>query len=598
MDVLWTPPKAKADPNIRTAYMSDVSVEDASGQVLCKRFELLAPIGFGATAAVYRAFDRDTKSEVAVKILYKSLRADAEALRYFDQEGKLAARIVHPHLLRAHYYGQRRGAPFIVFELVPGTSLSQVAAMRPLPWRRLAVIVLQVLDALAKLHDEGVIHGDIQPENVIVQQTTLGQDFAKVIDLGFASARGCSRLTLAAEPPAEVHGTPGFIAPERLAGLDPDARADLYSVGALMYFLLTTRPVPDISLAPEELGVPSPSVMAPGARIPHTIDVIVMRALSDVDDRFPTAADMARALREALTQSDLPAVVAVPEATLAATAPFIPSAAIEVPQDPPAAISVAVAAEHTPEPLGSLGVMTQQAATRTPIAVGWASAWPCVGSSSRRCGTSVPHRAVGTRVADQAMNLASTAGSETASIRHPAPAPAPPNLLPPAPPEPKSTPVVPKGSSASRPTAADPRVSEVRGAINRCNPLVPYSRSTITVKADQRGNTLILFGQHEARGQLGLCVAKIAARTKIAKGERLTFKLSSLVRSPPPTSIEVSCRPPDGVATAFAFSPSWRSRVTRRARPPRGVTPCRRRRRRASRRGPPSPVRITSAAHR
>jgi serine/threonine protein kinase len=528
MDVLWTPPKAKADPNIRTAYMSDVSVEDASGQVLCKRFELLAPIGFGATAAVYRAFDRDTKSEVAVKILYKSLRADAEALRYFDQEGKLAARIVHPHLLRAHYYGQRRGAPFIVFELVPGTSLSQAAAMRPLPWRRLAVIVLQVLDALAKLHDEGVIHGDIQPENVIVQQTTLGQDFAKVIDLGFASARGCSRLTLAAEPPAEVHGTPGFIAPERLAGLDPDARADLYSVGALMYFLLTTRPVPDISLAPEELGVPSPSVMAPGARIPHTIDVIVMRALSDVDDRFANAADMARALREALKQSDLPLVVAVPEATLAATAPIIPSAAIEVPQDPPAAILVAVA-EPTPstEPLEFLGGMTKQAATRTPIAVG-------VGVVLALCGIVVAvlwnvdaAQGSGHKVADQAMNSASTPGTETASFRHPAPAPASPNLLPPAPPEPKSTPVVSKGSSASRPADDDPRVAEVRGAINRCKPLVPYSRSTITVKPDSRGKTLILFGQHEARGQLGLCVAVIAARTKIAKGERLTFKLSN-----------------------------------------------------------------------
>ena len=122
MDVFWSPPKAKPDPNIRTAYMTGASVEDDTGQVLCRRFELLAPIGFGATAAVYRALDRETKSEVAVKILYKSLRDDAEALRYFAQEGRLAARIVHPHLLRAHYFGQRRGAPFIVFELVPGTS--------------------------------------------------------------------------------------------------------------------------------------------------------------------------------------------------------------------------------------------------------------------------------------------------------------------------------------------------------------------------------------------------------------------------------------------------------------------------------------------
>ena len=147
MDVFWSPPKAKPDPNIRTAYMTGTSVEDDTGQVLCRRFELLAPIGFGATAAVYRALDRETKSEVAVKILYKSLRDDAEAVRYFGQEGRLAARIVHPHLLRAHYYGQQRnGTPFIVFELVPGERLTQVAAMRPMPWRRLGTIVLQVLD--------------------------------------------------------------------------------------------------------------------------------------------------------------------------------------------------------------------------------------------------------------------------------------------------------------------------------------------------------------------------------------------------------------------------------------------------------------------
>ena len=304
MNVLWTPPKAPPDPNIRTAYLSDVHAEDDSGKVLCQRFKLLAPIGFGATAAVYRAIDLETKSDVAVKILYKNLRDDAEALRYFAQEGRLAARIIHPHLLRAHFFGQRRRAPFIVFELVPGTSLTQIAALRPIPWRRLAAIVLQVLDALAKLHEEGVIHGDIQPENVIVQQTTLGHDFAKVIDLGFASARGCSRLTQAAEPPAEVHGTASFIAPERLAGLEPDGRADLYSVGALMYFLLTTRPVPDISLAPDELGVPTPGIMAPGAGIPVVIDAIVMRALSDIDDRFQSAAEMAEALRGALAQPD------------------------------------------------------------------------------------------------------------------------------------------------------------------------------------------------------------------------------------------------------------------------------------------------------
>jgi len=518
MDVLWTPPKAKADPNIRTAYMSDASVEDDTGQVLCKRFELLAAIGFGATAAVYRALDRETKSEVAVKILYKSLRGDAEAIRYFAQEGRLAARIVHPHLLRAHYYGQRRGAPFIVFELVPGTSLSQVAAMRPMPWRRLAAIVLQVLDALAKLHEEGVIHGDIQPDNVIVQQTTLGQDFAKVIDLGFASARACSRLTLVAEPSAEVHGTAGFIAPERLAGLEPDGRADLYSVGALMYFLMTTRPVPDISLAPEELGVPAPSIMAPGAGIPRAIDVIVMRALSDVDDRYPTAAAMAQVLRDALTQPVLPAAVAhVPEAPTTA----VLTTAIEINQGPPVDLVVMEAAQHSsPE----LAVVPQRGATRTPVAVGLGVGLVLclIGLTALwKVGAALDG---GPIVADQAMNSAAPSEIEATVLHRPAPTPAAPTLLPPVPLELVSTPTVAKtGSTALR--ADDPRVSEIRRAIKRCNPLVPYSVSTITVKTRPNGKTLILFGAHEARGQLGTCVAHIAARTKIAKGERLSFKL-------------------------------------------------------------------------
>jgi hypothetical protein len=498
----------------------DASVEDDTGQVLCKRFELLAAIGFGATAAVYRALDRETKSEVAVKILYKSLRGDAEAIRYFAQEGKLAARIVHPNLLRAHYYGQRRGAPFIVFELVPGTSLSQVAAMRPMPWRRLAAIVLQVLDALAKLHEEGVLHGDIQPDNVIVQQTTLGQDFAKVIDLGFASARACSRLTLVAEPSAEVHGTAGFIAPERLAGLEPDGRADLYSVGALMYFLLTTRPVPDISLAPEELGVPAPSIMAPGANIPRAIDVIVMRALSDVDDRYPTAADMAQALRDALTQPVLPAIVVhIPEATPSATA--APHGCDRGQSGPGSRRGGGRArgSAHHRAPRRAAAGRHAHAGRRRPgrrprPLPDWAQCAVEMGcSAGRRVRRRRPGDAFGRAVrgrGHRASSFCPCAGRTEL-----------------APPRPRGARVHPRRDDGQQrgPRTDDPRVSDIRRAIKRCNPLVPYSVSTITVKTRPSGKTLILFGAHEARGQLGTCVAKIAAQTTIAKGERLSFKL-------------------------------------------------------------------------
>ncbi len=506
-----------------------------SYQVWCKRFELLAPIGAGATAAVYRALDRQTKSEVAVKVLYKSLRSDAEAIRYFAQEGRLAARIVHPHLLRAHYYGQRYGTPFIVFELVPGESLSQVAALRPMPWRRLGTIVLQVLDALAKLHEESVLHGDIQPENVIVQQTTLGQDFAKVIDLGFASARGCSRLTLAPEPPSEIHGTSGFIAPERLAGLEPDARADLYSVGALMYFLLTTRLVPDISLAPDELGIPTPSIMAPGARIPQAIDAIVMRALSDVDHRFPTAAAMAEMLRDALAQPDASPIVAVPDPLPVLADEPAAAATHGGPTSPPVAPDSSVA----PAPEASARDADEPEAPRSPAVPTPSSGGPgrtsraprvagvCIGLVLCFSGLAALWRAIaaldGSSVAKQAMNTAPPKETTTAAIHRPPPAAQPAELLlPPSPSAPEYTPVVmPKIGKK----AGDSRVTLVRREIRRCKPLLPFSKSTVTVEADEDEQTRIHFSGHEAQGDFGRCVGRVAARTRLARDERLTFKL-------------------------------------------------------------------------
>ena len=533
MDVLWIRPKAQPDPNIRTAYMTDVGAQDDTGQVLCRRFKLLAPIGFGATAAVYRALDLETKSEVAVKILYKSLRDDAEARRYFAQEGRLAARIVHPHLLRAHYSAQRRGAPFIVFELVPGTSLTQSAALRPIPWRRLGTIVLQVLDALAKLHEEGVLHGDIQPENVIVQKTTLGHDFAKVIDLGFASARGCSRLTQAAEPPAEVHGTPSFIAPERLAGLEPDGRADLYSVGALLYFLLTTRTVPDITNAPEELGIPAPSVMAPGARIPHAIDVIVMRALSDVDDRYPNAATMAQALGDALAQPDAPPAETPPPAAVnvidvPAILPVVPASSVaEVPILP---VAVPVREEPEHKPSGELSAVFREDVARPPtraplvISLGIGVVVGVAGLAALwRVGAAFED---GHLIAEQAMNSAPPPETDPVVFRRSAPAPAiplAPDLLPAVPPAPHyaATTEAPSGKLKRE----NPRVARLRRAIYRCKPLVPYSKSTVTVESDADGKTMILFSGRDAQGDFGRCVGDVAARTELAEGERLRFKL-------------------------------------------------------------------------
>ena len=545
MEVRWTPPKARPDPEVEVAEVDLDNVADESGKTIARRFKLIAPIGVGATAVVYRATDLETKSEVAVKRLHKTLRDDPEACRYFAQEGRLTARINHPHLLRAHFYGAPRGAPFIVFELVPGVSLHGLAAMRPMPWRRLATIVIQALDALARLHEEGVVHGDIQPENIIVQQTALGLDFAKVIDLGFASARFCRRLTQAAAPAKEIHATAGFIAPERLAGIEPDARADLYSVGATMYYMLTTRQVPDISLAPDELGVPTPGIMAPGAGIPVVIDAIVMRALSDIDDRFQSAAEMAEALRDALAQPDPPPLVADPPRAadpspladlppLAADPPLVadppplpePPAIAPVSEEAPHQTAAAATAEDR-EPGPTDLPLERPYIRRGPLALTL-----CVGVVLGALGLAGLWKAGAAlqgshAMAEQAMDEAPASPEVTANRRRPnvEPPPAAALPLPAPPPEPTYKPTVPSAPVVEKKAAPETRAQRVRRSIHRCNPVMPFAKSKVVVQTDDRGQTVILFNGREAMGQFGGCVDRIADRMRLSSGEQINFQL-------------------------------------------------------------------------
>jgi hypothetical protein len=141
-----------------------------------------------------------------------------------------------------------------------------------------------VLDGLAALHQGGIVHRDVKPDNIIVKRTLGDEVHVTLLDLGFAWVPPERNLTGAPEPTRQVYGTDRFIAPELLGGGLPEPRNDLYSVGALMYSMLTAQSVPDLSAAPEEMEMPSPRAFVPG--LPQSVDDIVMRALSDVEARF------------------------------------------------------------------------------------------------------------------------------------------------------------------------------------------------------------------------------------------------------------------------------------------------------------------------
>ena len=298
---MWTRPQQAPSDEVQVFYLGTRSAVDHTGDVLGERYELLELLGCGGTAAVYRALDERTKAKVAVKVLHASAKETIGA--FFQQEGRLTARLRSPHLVRAHDFGEDEGLLFIVFDLLPGESLASLYFGQTMPWRELGQVVLQVLDALAVLHLQGIVHRDVKPDNVYLERKPIGDELhATLLDLGFALVPPERRLTNAPEPSRLVFGTEGFIAPELLAGCPPEPRNDLYSVGALMYTMLTAQHVPDIGACPEEMEIPSPRRFLP--KIPQAIDDVVMRALSDVDDRFQSAAEMATALRSAILAAE------------------------------------------------------------------------------------------------------------------------------------------------------------------------------------------------------------------------------------------------------------------------------------------------------
>lgn len=329
MTFRWVRPKQTPDDEVELfslgsmrAEDGEVQAEDDTGEIFGERYELLESLACGGTAAVYRARDLHTGALLAVKVLYTGARE--KVAQYFWQEGRLAARIRSPHLVHASDFGEDDGRLFIVFDLVPGQSLPELY-LEPMPWRDLLEVVWQILKALSALHAQGVVHRDVKPDNVIVSRT-LGEIHVTLLDMGFAAVAPEKRITGSPEPCRRVFGTFGFIAPELLAGIPAEPRCDFYSLGALMYTMLTAQPMPDLGSAPTIIAIPPPSAFIPG--LPGAVDDLVMRALSDVEARFQSAREMAEAVSAAQATALVPVarpaavVLEVAEAPDAELRPF------------------------------------------------------------------------------------------------------------------------------------------------------------------------------------------------------------------------------------------------------------------------------------
>ena len=274
----------------------------AVGERFAGRYDILELLGSGGMGVVYRAYDREVGEAVAIKALRPDLGGiDATLLERFKQELRLARRITHRNVVRTYDLGEVDGLYYITMELVRGTTVAMLireAGRLDVP--ATLTIGKQVCRALEVAHDEGVIHRDVKPQNLLVDHA----GFLKVMDFGIARlAEHHSEPGRGLTAAGVVVGTPQYMAPEQLFGEPVDGRADLYATGAVLFECVTGRPVFEapslVALLARHLDDAPPDPRRLNIDVPESLAAAILRALArKPQDRWPTASHFLHALEQ------------------------------------------------------------------------------------------------------------------------------------------------------------------------------------------------------------------------------------------------------------------------------------------------------------
>jgi serine/threonine-protein kinase len=268
-------------------------------------YRLEALLGTGGMGEVYRAHDSRHDRDVAVKLLPEVLAGDQEYIERFRRESRVAARLREPHVIPIHDFGEIDGRLYIDMRLVDGIDIARAVQDGPLPPARAVHLISQVADALDAAHEDGLVHRDVKPTNVLITPS----DFVYVVDFGIARSIGTAGTSLTMTGAAI--GTLDYMAPERFTMSNIDRRTDVYSLTCLLYECLTTqrvfkgRDLPSLMYAHLFQDPPRPSEVTPG--LPPALDDVIARGLAkEPADRYPTAGALATAAREAVL-TEIPA---------------------------------------------------------------------------------------------------------------------------------------------------------------------------------------------------------------------------------------------------------------------------------------------------
>ena len=269
------------------------------GRLLGNRYEIIKKIGNGGMATVYKAKCHVLNRYVAVKILRDEFTTDQEFISRFSIEAQAAASITHPNIVSIYDVGQDGNLYYIVMELIKGKTLKEIIIEEngPLPWKWSTNIAIQIASALETAHKNNIVHRDIKPHNIIITEDGI----AKVTDFGIAKAVSYSTITAFGSTMGSVH----YFSPEHARGGYTDSKSDLYSLGVVMYEMLTGR-VPFDADTPVSVALkhmqeePVPPIDI-NPKIPHAINDIILKAMrKDTTLRYQSATEMLSDLNRAL----------------------------------------------------------------------------------------------------------------------------------------------------------------------------------------------------------------------------------------------------------------------------------------------------------
>ena len=267
------------------------------GTLLAGRYRIEELIGSGGMGAVYRAEHVHMRKAVAVKVLHKEMTAFPEVVARFEREAVAAGRIEHPHVVSASDFGQLEdGSFYLVLEFIEGQSLGKlVGSVGALSPQRALRITRQIVEALQAAHGVGIVHRDLKPDNVMLVDKDEDPDFVKVLDFGIAKIK----VEETAEQPAltqigTVFGTPEYMSPEQARGELVDARADLYTVGVILFEMLSgVSPFKDDDLVvvlTRHLTADPPPL--PADLDPMISDLVLLMLRKNRDERVQSAAEL------------------------------------------------------------------------------------------------------------------------------------------------------------------------------------------------------------------------------------------------------------------------------------------------------------------